>query len=167
MGHLEFCSNCGEKNCLNYIEGRMRHHCKGCGTIHYENPKPTATLICLRGEEILLVKRAKEPGKGIWGLPGGFIELEESLESAAERELKEETRLNGKVITLLGTCSHFNTIFGDILLIGMEMKIKDWSNLQPGDDADEAKLFNYMKMRPLAFSCHEEIIEMYRKKVQK
>ena len=62
-------------------------------TIHYENPKPTASIICMRDNELLLAKRAFNPAKGEWGLPGGFMELNETLNEAAERELKEETSI--------------------------------------------------------------------------
>ena len=164
MGYLEFCSNCGKKNHYGYMDGNTRRHCTKCDTIHYENPKPTATLICPRKEEILLVKRAQEPGKGLWGLPGGFIEREETPEIAAARELKEETNLKGKAVALLGTCSHFNTMYGDILLIGIEMEINDWSKLQPGDDADAADFINLKKISTLAFPCYDKIVDMYRKK---
>ena len=165
MGYLEFCSNCGDKNHYGYINGNTRYHCIQCNTIHYENPKPSAALICPRNGEILLVKRAEEPGKDLWGLPGGFIERGESPETAAARELKEETRLNGKVIAFLGICSKFNIIFGDILLIGMEMKIKDWNNLQAGDDASAVEFFNLKKTPPMGFPCYEKVINMYRKKI--
>ena len=165
MGYLEFCSYCGEKNHYGFIDGNTRYHCIQCSTIHYENPKPTATLICHKNGKILLVKRAMEPGKGYWGLPGGFIERGESPTAAAVRELKEETQLDGKVITLLGTCSTFNTMFGDILLLGMEVEINDWSKLHPGDDAAEAEFFNLTKIPPLAFPCYEKIIDMYQQKI--
>ena len=79
MGYLEFCSNCGNINKVGIIEGRSRYFCPDCNTIHYENPKPTATLICPKLNQMLLVKRAFNPGKGLWGLPGGFIEKGESL----------------------------------------------------------------------------------------
>ena len=161
MGYLEFCSNCGKKNQFGAKDGNTRYYCLECGAIHYENPKPTATLICIYEKQLLLVKRAAEPGKGMWGLPGGFIERGETPEMGAERELIEETNLQGKVKNLLGTCSHFNTINGDILLIGMEIKIKNWTKLQPGDDA---KLFNLDNMPTQAFSSHEKIIDMYRAK---
>ena len=161
MGYLEFCSNCGEKNQYGHIDGNKRYYCTKCNTIQYENPKPTATLICPRNKELLLVKRAEEPGKGLWGLPGGFIEREESPETAAIRELKEETNLDGKVRTFLGTCSKFNTMYGDILLIGIEMKINDWSKLQAGDDAEAADFFNFNKIPILAFPCYNKIINMY------
>ena len=162
MGHLEFCSNCGKKNKFGEKDGNKRFYCPSCNTIHYENPKPTATLICPRNKSILLVKRATEPGKGLWGLPGGFIEKGESPETGAARELLEETNLQGTVKKLLGTCSHFNTIFGDILLVGMEVQISDWSTLKAGDDATEAVLFPLEDLPPLAFPCHENIVTIYR-----
>ena len=95
----------------------------------------------MKNDEILLVKRVFEPAKGEWSLPGGFIELGETPEDAAKRELKEETNLDGKAIKLIGSCSHFNSIFGDVLLLGLTMKIEKWDNLVPGDDAQDAKLF--------------------------
>ena len=163
MGYLEFCSNCGDKNHYGYINGNTRYHCIQCNTIHYENPKPSAALICPRNGEILLVKRAEEPGKDLWGLPGGFIERGESPETAAARELKEETRLKGKVIAFLGICSKFNTIFGDILLIGMEVQIDNWSTMEAGDDAAEGALFKLKDKPNLAFPCYEKIVKMYKK----
>ena len=165
MAHLEYCSNCGGKNIFGLMEGQSRFHCISCKKIHYENPKPTATLICMHQNQLLLVKRAVDPGKGMWGLPGGFIERGETPEMGAQRELLEETNLQGGVSNFLGTCSHFNTIFGDILLMGMEVQIKDWSLLKAGDDAEEAILFPFDELPKLAFTCHEKIVNMYRKKL--
>ena len=162
MAHLEYCSNCGKKNIFGPMEGRNRFHCNFCKTIHYENPKPTATLVCTNENKILLVKRAIEPAKGEWGLPGGFIELGETPNDGAIRELKEETNLAGIPIRLLGHCSHPNSIFGDVLLLGIEMKVLNWSEMKAGDDAAEAKLFSLGDLPPLAFSCHKKIVEMFR-----
>ena len=162
MAHLEYCSNCGEKNIFGMIEGQNRFHCESCKKIHYENPKPTATLVCVKESKLLLVKRAVEPAKGQWGLPGGFIELGETPSEGAIRELKEETNLDGKPIRLVGHCSHHNTIFGDVLLLGIEMKIVNWSKMKAGDDAAEAQLFNLLDLPSLAFICHDKIVELYK-----
>ncbi len=60
-------------------------------------PKPSVTvdvvILTLRGEElqVLLVKRDVAPYKGRWAIPGGFVHIDESLEAAARRELREET----------------------------------------------------------------------------
>ena len=164
MGYLEFCSNCGEKNKFGEKEGNNRFYCPHCHTTHYDNPKPTATLICPKNDSILLVKRAADPGKGLWGLPGGFIERGETPEAGAMRELLEETNLTGTVRHILGTCSHFNTIFGDILLIGIEILVPNWSQIKAGDDATEIKLFPLDDLPNLAFPCYENTVEMYRHK---
>lgn len=163
MAHLEFCSNCGNINIHGWKEGNLRYFCENCDIVHYENPKPTSTLICPRGDNILLVKRAFPPGKGLWGLPGGFIELNETPEIAAERELLEETGLKGTVSRFIGHCSHFGSLFGDVLLLGLEMKITDFSNLTPMDDAEDAELFQLDDLPDLAFDCHTKIVNMYRK----
>jgi len=89
------------------------------------------------------------------------MELGETIEQAAERELYEETRLKGKVVNFIGICSHFNTIFGDVLLIGMKMNIEDWSKLKAGDDVSEAKLFDIKNLPELAFESHKKLISIY------
>jgi len=161
MNYYQYCSYCGEKNNYGQIDGNIRYHCLSCKTIHYENPKPTATLICPKGDSILLGRRAFSPGKGEWGLPGGFMELKETLFEAAQRELKEETNLQGEVTRILGTCSHYGSIFGDILLIGLEVKIKKWDFMKAGDDVSELKLFKIKELPKLAFDCHQKIVSYY------
>jgi len=167
MKKLIYCSNCGNSNSFGYIDGNDRYHCESCKAIHYQNPKPTATLICPKNDEILLVQRAYEPGKGEWGLPGGFLELGETLVDGAKRELKEETNLDGEVVRLLGSCSHFNSIFGDILLLGLEIKINNWDNLIAGDDALDARFFKIDNCPSLAFECHQKIFKIYIEKFYK
>jgi len=161
MAILKYCSSCGKKNRFDKIEGFKRYHCVQCNDIHYQNPKPTATLVCVKNNNILLVRRAFEPEKGKWSLPGGFIELGETPEDAAIRELKEETNLNGVPVQLIGHCSHFNTLFGDVLLLGIEMKINRWLGMKAGDDASEVKLFHKDTIPKLAFNCHQRIVDKY------
>ena len=162
MSYLEYCSNCGNKNERGHIDGNTRFHCAQCKAIHYENPKPTATLICPKEDSILLGRRAFDPGKGEWGLPGGFMELNETLEEAALRELKEETNLDGKVTKILGTCSHYGSIFGDILLIGMVVDLSDdISSIMAGDDVSELQFFDIDDLPNLAFECHQKIVSYY------
>ena len=161
MAHLEFCSNCGKKNSFGLIDGNKRYHCVHCNTIHYENPKPTATIVCFNDESILLAKRAYKPAKGEWGLPGGFLELNETLQDGALRELKEETNLEGDFINIIGTCSHYGSIFGDILLIGVHIHVYDYSHMRAGDDAEEIDFFSINNLPEIAFDCHAKIISKF------
>ena len=163
MNYYKYCSQCGETNTHGYIDGNHRYHCTHCKAIHYQNPNPTATLICPKGDHLLLGRRAFSPGKGEWGLPGGFMELNETLYDAALRELKEETNLEGKVTRILGTCSHYGSIFGDILLIGLQVDIDNWDAMIAGDDVSELKLFSINNLPDLAFDCHTKILSYYLK----
>lgn len=161
MAYLEYCSNCGKKNSHGLIEGGLRYYCTYCKTIHYENPKPTATIVCMKDKSILLAKRAYEPAKGEWGLPGGFLELNETLEEGALRELKEETNLEGSIVRIIDTCSHYGTIFGDILLIGVHIHVNDYTKMIAGDDAEELDFFNIKNLPYIAFDCHNQIINRF------
>ncbi len=55
-----------------------------------DSPQIAVGAVVIRNEKVLLVKRRKPPGKGLWSIPGGRVELGETLKEAAEREVKEE-----------------------------------------------------------------------------
>ena len=88
------CPYCGEKLGEKHVEEEDRLYCSDCDRVIWRNAEPVAAVIVRKGEEILLVKRGIEPGKGEWSLPAGFLELEENPSEAAVRELEEETGLD-------------------------------------------------------------------------
>ena len=67
--------------------------CPECGFVDYNNPKPCVAVLIERDGRLLLVRRGVEPAKGMWDIPGGFIDYDESAEEAARREILEETGL--------------------------------------------------------------------------
>ncbi|WP_297372266.1 NUDIX hydrolase [Acidocella sp.] len=67
-----------------------------------KHPRPGVGVILMRDDEVLLIRRAKPPGAGLWSLPGGKQELGETAEAAARRELFEETGLTCGPLTLIG-----------------------------------------------------------------
>lgn len=58
-----------------------------------ENPVPAVGIVILNGDRVLLIQRANEPGRGQWSVPGGAIELGETIQEAAQREAREECGL--------------------------------------------------------------------------
>ena len=89
---MKFCSHCGHTLTQKVPEGdsRLRAVCSHCETIHYINPKIVAGTIPVYNSKVLLCKRAIEPRLGLWTLPAGFMEMQESTTQAAIRETWEE-----------------------------------------------------------------------------
>lgn len=68
-----------------------REICSACGYVHYSNPKVQVAVLVTSGDKVLWMRRAEEPRAGYWEIPGGFMELGETLRQAAVRETLEET----------------------------------------------------------------------------
>ncbi len=93
---LTHCTNCGGPLELRTIPGeeRPRLACAACGHINYVNPRlVVSTLPITDAGEIILLRRGIEPGLGSWAQPGGFLEVDETVNQAAIRETWEETGL--------------------------------------------------------------------------
>jgi ADP-ribose pyrophosphatase YjhB (NUDIX family) len=89
---INFCCSCGAPVTLKVPEGDSlpRHVCDVCNTIHYRNPKLVVGCLPAWEDRILLCRRAIEPRQGMWTLPAGFMENNESMADAAMRETREE-----------------------------------------------------------------------------
>jgi ADP-ribose pyrophosphatase YjhB (NUDIX family) len=155
------CHFCGSPLTRKHVEGIMRLFCTNCDLPIYENPIPATCLVVIdSNERLLLVKRSVDPKKGFWCLPGGFMELGETPEQGALRELKEETGLSGQIQMLLGVTSNTSEQYHTVLMVGY--LIKDYSgSLEPGDDASDAAYFNYDDLPEVAFQSHMNFIRIY------
>ena len=90
--------------CLRLIpegDDRERMVCGQCGHIFYENPKVIVGAVCDWDGRYLLCKRAIEPRRGFWTMPAGYLELAESTEQGAAREVWEEARAKVEIGALL------------------------------------------------------------------
>jgi len=71
----------------------------------YQNPALATDAVWIRSGRVLLVRRGRAPFRGFWALPGGFVELRETVEEALVRELREETGLVGRPVAIVGVYS--------------------------------------------------------------
>jgi ADP-ribose pyrophosphatase YjhB (NUDIX family)/ubiquinone/menaquinone biosynthesis C-methylase UbiE len=157
-----FCAACGARLSERKIEGRRRALCAECGYIAYENPLPVAAAVVVNeAGEVLLVRRARHPMKGMWCLPCGFAEKDEQIEEAALRELREETHLVGSVGRLVDAVTARNYFYGNLVMITFEVEGIQ-GRPAPGDDAEAVAFFPLCKVPPLAFPCQEETLRKYR-----
>jgi ADP-ribose pyrophosphatase YjhB (NUDIX family) len=159
-GRKRYCPFCGGPLSARESEGRKRLFCEAEKRFLYENPVPAATALVLdSGGRILLVRRNREPGRGEWALPGGFVENGESPAEAARRELEEETGLRGDGALLVDVIYQESEFYRTaLLIIGYRFSAFE-GELRPGDDADEAGFFEPQSLPPLAFESHRRLIE--------
>jgi len=119
---------------------------KRTGSVYPERPQVAVGAFVVKENTILLVKRKRPPGEGLWAIPGGRVELGETLQEAAEREVKEETGITikaGSVVYAFDFIEYddmgktrFHYIIVDLLA--------DYISGDPtaGDDASEVRWFN-------------------------
>lgn len=138
----------------------------------YDYPRPavTADIIVFKNVGgiwlVLLIQRANSPFQGNWALPGGFLEMDETLEECAIRELEEETGIRGVKLEQLHT---FSTVDRDprhrTITTAFFGKTDDLTNKpQAGDDASGVFWFPVKDLPALAFD-HKEMIEMALKRL--
>lgn len=156
-----YCPICSEKLVEGHDGQDMRPHCRTCNKFYYYNPLPAACCFLTNDDgELLMVQRSVEPQKGLWTLPGGFVESGETTEEGALRELQEETGLTGSGISLVGVSSLAGNFSGGIIVIGYA--IESWEGeMEAKTDAMDLGFFAPEKRPEVAFEVHENLIEMY------
>lgn len=93
-------------------------------------------------------------------MPGGFMELGETPEYAALRELQEETGLKGKIDRLLGVTTNTSPQYHTVLMIGYLVK-EAVGTLRPDDDASDLAFFSRDAFPEIAFQSHRRFIRIY------
>ena len=100
LDHFHYCPVCGSSR---WVENNFKSkRCEDCGFTYFANPcAATAAFILNSRNELLVVRRAKEPAKGTLDLVGGFVDMYETIEEGMCREIKEETGLEVSAVTYL------------------------------------------------------------------
>jgi 8-oxo-dGTP diphosphatase len=133
----------------------------------YPYPRAALTVDALvftvenRQRWLLLIERAKDPFKNKWALPGGFIEMNETLEEACRRELQEET---GIAVGKMNQFKAFDKVDRDprhrTISVVFWVELKEKCLVNGGDDAAHAAWFPTNQLPVLAFD-HQQIIDEF------
>ena len=136
---------------------KMVRHCSPLkGKYVYDWPRPMVTVDAAvfalnrsgSKPKLLLIRRGKEPFKGKWALPGGFVGIDEELEDAVVRELAEETGLTNVPLEQMhtfGKCGR-DPRGRQITIVFMGIVHKNKNKIKAGDDAAKAQWFNIAKL---------------------
>ncbi len=132
----------------------------------YEYPRPAVTVDCIlfsienQRQEVLLIQRKFSPFKNSWAFPGGFVDMDETLEHAIVRELEEETGIKKIELNQLQA---FSKIDRDprqrtISIVFYAFVNKEDCEIQAGSDAENVKWFSLKNIPCLAFD-HDTILK--------
>ena len=136
----------------------------------YEYPRPAVTADCVvitkeTEPKVLLIQRGNEPFKGQWAFPGGFMNMDETTEQCAIRELEEETGLRVTEIQQIGAYSKVDRDPRGRTVTVAYLAIIDKVEAVKGlDDAAKAQWFSLSSLPKLAFD-HEDIMNDVIKKI--
>lgn len=120
-----------------------------------EHPVVGVGVVLVEDGRILLIQRGREPGRGLWAVPGGKVRHGEAMKDAARREMREETGLEVEVGEVVWV--------GEFIEDGHHLVLIDFSGtrtggeLRPGDDADDARwvAFDEVAEYALTLTMHD------------
>lgn len=140
-------------------DNRDRAICTVCRTIHYENPINVVGTVPTWDDQVLLCLRNIEPRRGMWTLPAGFMELNETVEEGAARETDEEA---GARFELQGLFTVLSVVKVGQVHLYFRARLLD-TDFAPGPETIEARLFreDEIPWDELAFRTVRETLKHY------
>lgn len=156
---INYCPRCGTAVAQAERYGRLRLFCPACDWVYFADPKVAVAVLLEKDQQILLVRRANDPQRGLWTLPAGFVDAGEDPARAAERECLEETGLEVRVVELLDVISGQEHSRGAHIVIVYRAEILGGS-LRPADDVDQVAFFSPEHLPALAFATTRKILKV-------
>jgi 8-oxo-dGTP diphosphatase len=142
---------------LELAEGRAS--CSSCGSVYYANSAPAVEGVLERDGKVLLSKRAIEPRRGYWDLPGGFLEEGEEPLDGLAREFREETGLVVLPREWLGT--HLER-YKHYFVLGLTWLVEADGDPRPADDVEELAWFGPDELPDeMAFPHQDELLRAW------
>jgi len=142
------------------LYGQLRDVCPNCKWIHFIDPKVAAAVLVVQKNQVLLVRRAGEPFRGLWTLPAGFVNSGEDPAEAAARECLEETGLNVRVTGVHEIVAGREHPRGADFVIVYDAEVTG-GDLKAADDADAVDWFGKANLPPLAFRATQKVLQSF------
>lgn len=164
--HFRFCPRCGAANLVQ--KSPRFFACDACEFGFYLNSASAAgAIVTDEGGRILLIRRAKEPGKGQFALPGGFVDEGESAEDAVRREVQEEVGLNVTALRFLCSFPNSYQFRGSVYAVLDLFFVCEVASLETrGDDAEVSAILwlapQEIDLSEVAFPSVRRALELYR-----
>jgi ADP-ribose pyrophosphatase YjhB (NUDIX family) len=160
---IAYCSSCGQKTETRLIGRQRLSVCPACDQIFFRNPKVVAAALIEDQGRVLLVRRDIEPGRGLWGLPGGFVDWNEHPEQAMIRECEEEVGVRVEPIELM-VVQHI--MQDDEGIVGLFYRARLLSGEpRAGDEVQSVGWFSPGGLPPIAFSSHRKLLQLWSQEV--
>ena len=158
---FQFCPVCGNRLDFSKLKALepSRLFCPSCDFVLYLDPKVVACSILEMDGKIVLLRRAINPQKGKWVMPGGYVDRGEEVKAAALRETEEECGIKTRISMLLGVYSYSGQV--QVVIVYVTKYVS--GNLISGDETLEARLFseNQIPWANLAFQSTVDALKDY------
>lgn len=165
MDPYNFCPRCGTRFEMKVRDDeRLRPACPNCGYTVYANPPLAVGVVAMNREgQVVLIRRGENPGRGLWGLPAGFMERDETTEEAARRECFEETALEISLGELWGVYSYIHKGRKTSGVLILYRALVTGGSAQAGTDSTEVKFFasDEIPFDSIAFETHKDALRRW------
>jgi ADP-ribose pyrophosphatase YjhB (NUDIX family) len=166
FGHLTYCPQCGASSREETHELNP-FRCGSCGVVLFFNPAAAVAAFIVRDDgQVLFLRRAREPAKGLLGMPGGFVDYDESAEDALRREVREEVGVEFEELRFLASYPNrypYLSIIYRTLDLFFEVRGANLRQARPLDDVSSLEWRNPAQIDPaeIAFDSMRLAIDQF------
>ena len=162
---FHYCPRCGQPG-LQPVENKAVV-CPSCGFHYFHNPAAVVVGIIEQEGSLLLIKRGRDPQKGLFNFPGGFVDYAESLEEALAREIHEELNLTvtaQRYLTSDWETYLYREVIYSTTVAFFVAQVQDISLVKAGDDAVGYSFVSIDDIDPaqLAFKTSRKAFQIYK-----
>jgi len=168
--HLyHYCPRCAHALEDRPFEGKLRRTCPACNFIYFPDPKVAVVAFIAADDRVLLIRRSVDPARGLWALPGGYMDAGELPIDALRREVREEVGLDidvGDLLEIFPMANKGGASLGIVLAYHARPRSAA-VDLVACDDVDQAAWFAAEELpTALAFDSTQHLLARWRRQVE-